>query len=114
MSHASKLLALKIVHTIIWGFYASILVFMYYLVLFYIINFTFWIAVFLVLLEAMIVLISGWKCPLTVYMERYVEKSEVGFDMFLPKWVAKYNKIGYSILFVLCLILAIYRITRLH
>ena len=112
MSNASKLLALKIVHTTIWVFYAFILVYMYYLILFKNIDFIFWIAVFLVLLEAVILLIYGWKCPLTVYMERYVEKSDVGFDIFLPKWIAKYNKIGYSTLFVLCLILAIYRITR--
>ena len=112
MSNASKLLALKIVHTTIWAFYASILVYMYYLVFLKKIDFTFWIAVFLVLLEATILLICEWKCPLTVYMERYVEKSDVGFDIFLPQWMAKYNKIGYSTLFVLCLILAIYRITR--
>ncbi|SPF42549.1 conserved membrane hypothetical protein [Candidatus Desulfosporosinus infrequens] len=111
MSNASKLLALKIVHTTIWVFYVSILVYMYYLVFLNKIDYTFWIAVFSVCLEATIVLIFGWKCPLTVYMERYVEKNEVCSDIFLPQWLAKYNKNGYSILFFLCLILAIYRIT---
>jgi hypothetical protein len=109
-----KVLMIKILHTAIWAFYIGILAYMYYLAIINKIDYTFWIAVFLVLLEGMIIIISGWMCPLTKYLKRFVENCEVGFDIFLPKWIAKYNKIGYSILFVLCLILAIYRLVTLN
>jgi hypothetical protein len=110
MNNHSKRLALKILHTMIWIFYNFVLFYMFYLGIIDKIDFTFWIAAFLVLLEGIIVFIFGWKCPLTEFQKKYVENPEIGFDIFLPKWLAKYNLIIYSILFVLSLLLAAYRL----
>jgi hypothetical protein len=47
-----------------------------------------WVAVGLVLIESIILIISGWTCPLTLLAERLgAERGSVS-DIFLPKWFA--------------------------
>jgi hypothetical protein len=47
-----------------------------------------WIAVGLVLSESVILMVSGWTCPLTLLAERLgTERGSVA-DIFLPKWFA--------------------------
>ena len=47
-----------------------------------------WIAVGLVLSESVILMLSGWTCPLTILAERLgTERGSVA-DIFLPKWFA--------------------------
>ncbi len=47
-----------------------------------------WVAVGLVLIESIVLIISGWTCPLTLLAERLgAERGSVS-DIFLPKWFA--------------------------
>jgi hypothetical protein len=47
-----------------------------------------WIAVGLVLIESVILMVSGWTCPLTLLAERLGTEGGSVADIFLPKWFA--------------------------
>ncbi|MDR3600920.1 MAG: hypothetical protein P4L49_10660 [Desulfosporosinus sp.] len=69
-----------------------------------------WIAIALVVFEGIILIINGWRCPLTRLGEKYNEQTNVGFDIFLPKWLAKHNKTIFTAIFSLAVIIVIYRL----
>ena len=69
-----------------------------------------WIAVALVVIEGTILLINGWRCPLTSLGEKFTDQANIGFDIFLPKWLAKNNKAIFTVLFSLGIIIVIYRL----
>jgi hypothetical protein len=68
------------------------------------------VAIGLVLLEGIILLIFNWRCPLTVAGYRYSDTKEVGFDIFIPKWIAKYNKFIFTIIFAAGFVLVFLRL----
>jgi hypothetical protein len=47
-----------------------------------------WIAVGLVLIESVVLMISGWTCPLTLLVERLGHEKGSVADLFLPLWFA--------------------------
>lgn len=110
MEVKSKLILIKLLHTAIWLFYALIILYTLYAAIIDRIDFYFIIVVCLVLVEGVVLLINGWRCPLTRIGKHYSKDVSVGFDIFLPKWLAKYNKTIFTIIFSVSIILAIYRI----
>lgn len=107
---SKKLLYIKIIHTIIWLFYVFIIGYILYASVYNIINLYLFIAIGFVVLEGIILLIFKWKCPLTVIGYKYSNNHEVGFDIFLPKWLAKNNKSIFSAIFAIGVIITIYRL----
>ncbi len=110
MKAKSKLILIKLLHTAIWLFYVLIILYTFYAAFIDRIDFYFLIAVCLVLLEGLILLKNGWRCPLTRIGAQYTRDVSVNFDIFLPKWLAKHNKSIFTIIFSASIILAIYRI----
>jgi len=47
-----------------------------------------WVAVGLLLLESVVLVLSGWTCPLTILAERHGEVRGSVTDIFLPTWFA--------------------------
>jgi hypothetical protein len=47
-----------------------------------------WTAVALFLIEGVVLIANGWKCPLTSYAERLGSTHGQVTDIFLPKWFA--------------------------
>jgi hypothetical protein len=48
-------------------------------------------------------------CPLTVIARKYSDSTKANFDIFLPNWLAKYNKLIYTSIFgvavlILCIV----------
>jgi hypothetical protein len=64
-----------------------------------------WIAVALLLIEGVILIANGWKCPLTSYAERLGSTHGRVTDIFLPKWVADRAFQVYGALFAVGLLL---------
>jgi hypothetical protein len=106
----SKLILIKLLHTAIWLFYVIVILYAFYAAIIDRIDIYFLIAICLVLFEGIILLINGWRCPLTRFGEKYSEDLSAGFDIFLPKWLAKHNKTIFTLIFLASIILAIYRI----
>lgn len=47
-----------------------------------------WVAVGLLLLESVVLVVSGWTCPLTILAQRQGALQGSVADIFLPRWLA--------------------------
>lgn len=54
----------------------------------------------LVLLEVLILVINRMRCPLTEVAARYTQDRRDNFDIYLPLWLARYNKQIFGSLFL--------------
>lgn len=108
-----KLFYLKLTHTIIWVFYVFLFFYILYAGVFNKIDIYLWIAIGFEIIEVAILAIFKGKCPLTILGYQYTNNPEIGFDIYLPKWLAKYNKIIYGTGFALVMILIIYRVIQM-
>ena len=109
LSNYRKLILIKLLHTAIWAVMAAAVFYILYAGIFDKIGLMVWLCVGLILIEALILLICKWRCPLTLIGERYTDKRDVGFDIFLPPWLAKYNKTIFTALYVVGLLLVLWR-----
>jgi polyferredoxin len=61
----------------------------------------------IVFVEILVLLFNGWQCPLTAIAARYTADRRANFDIYLPEWLARYNKeifgtlFGFGLLFTL-------------
>lgn len=105
MNTSQKLTLVKSIHTAIWVFFNLVLIYLYYTVLSSNINYLFWIGIGLFGLEMLVLLLYRWHCPLTFVARRYSDSPMDNFDIYLPLWLARYNKSIYSALLGFLLIL---------
>jgi hypothetical protein len=54
-----------------------------------------------VLIEVLVLVFNEMKCPLTGVAERYTAERADNFDIYLPLWVARYNKQVFGTLYLL-------------
>lgn len=71
------------------------------------INLWTWIGIGLVIGEGLVLLLFKMFCPLTVLARKYSDSDKDNFDIFLPEWLARHNKLIFTILYLIgvCLIL---------
>ncbi len=100
MNQSTALTAVKAAHTAIWAFFVACIFGAPVAAWFG--NFAL-AAVFVgfVALEALVLLVNKWSCPLTKVAARYTEQREENFDIYLPLWLAKYNKSIFTPLYLL-------------
>ncbi len=95
-----RLLLIKSLHTVVWAVFAgSILA---------IPAFTYtgrlsvaWSLIGFVLIEVLVLVANRMKCPLTDVAGRYTEDRRDNFDIYLPLWIARYNKPIFGSFYVL-------------
>ena len=93
------LTAIKILHTAVWAIMAgSILA----LPITAMMRRFRWSAVLtvLVLVECGVLAFNGGGCPLTDLAARYTAERADNFDIYLPLWLARYNKTIFGALFI--------------
>jgi hypothetical protein len=94
------LLLIKLVHTLVWAVFAASIVAIP------IANSTgsfhaaLWLSL-LVWLEVAILFANRMRCPLTGVAARYTDERADNFDIFLPEWLARNNKLIFGTLFAL-------------
>jgi hypothetical protein len=105
---ARALHAVKLIHTVVWAFFAtSILA----------IPAAAWIGAWkaagiliaLVSVECLVLVANRMRCPLTDVAARYTADRADNFDIYLPLWLARYNKHIFGPLFVVGLLVTFYR-----
>ena len=106
----SKLTVIKIVHTLIWLFFNAVLFYLFYAVVTDKIDKYVWIGIGLILMEGLVLLYFRMTCPLTIMARKYSDSPKDNFDIFLPNWLAKYNKLIYTTLFIVIICILIYRL----
>jgi hypothetical protein len=105
----NKLLIIKIAHTMIWLFFNVVIFYLLYAAITNHINKWVWVGVGLVFLEGLTLLLFKWMCPLTVMARNYSDSTADNFDIFLPQWLARHTKMIYTSLFLIALIILIFR-----
>jgi len=110
MNNNQKLNIVKSVHTLIWLAFNLILGYLFYATLTNNINYLFWIGLAIIILECILLIILNWTCPLTFIARKYSDSMKDNFDIFLPNWLAKHNKLIYSTLFVVLVLIYIFNI----
>ncbi len=101
---------IKWIHTLIWLFLASATFYILYSGVFDRITVYTWIAIGLILVEGIVLLIFKWNCPLTGLARKYSDSTKDNFDIYLPNWLAKYNKLIFTTIFIIGIVLVLIRI----
>lgn len=99
MDASRKLLAIKAFHTLVWAFFAACIVAIPLAVSTDNIRLAA-LLIALVLIEVVIIAFNRGSCPLTGVAARYTSDRADNFDIFLPVWLARYNKAIFGLLFV--------------
>jgi hypothetical protein len=110
MNKKSKLIILKIIHTILWIILIYFIGYIWYAGIFNKKNKLLGFSIALVVGEGVVLLTNGGKCPLTIMAKRIANKNESVFDIYLPKWIAKYNIPVFTIISIIGIILVIIRV----
>ncbi|MCJ7450877.1 MAG: hypothetical protein MUO39_00165 [Steroidobacteraceae bacterium] len=96
---ACRLRAVRLLHTAVWAVFAGCIVAIPVLA---------WqerfgvaaILAVLVLGEVVVLWLNQWSCPLTSIAARYTDDRRANFDIYLPEWLARYNKQIFGPLYV--------------
>lgn len=107
-NHQRRLRAVKVAHTVVWAFFASCIV---------AIPAAAWagrlevagVLIGVVAVEVVVLLAYGWRCPLTGVAARYTDDRRDNFDIYLPLWLARYNKLIFGVLYVLGIVATLVR-----
>lgn len=96
----AALAGIKMLHTLIWMFFVSCIV---AIPIVGMRNEFRWAGMLtgLVLVECGVILVNRGRCPLTDWASRYTEERGDNFDIYLPVWLARWNKTIFGTLFVL-------------
>ena len=106
----SKLTVIKVIHTLIWIFFTVVFFYMSYAVIINKIDRYVWIGITLFLIEVIVLLIFKSSCPLTIIARRYSNSTKDNFDIYLPDWLARNNKIIYAFFAIIFICGLVYRI----
>ena len=99
MTFAASLRAIKLLHTAVWAFFAGCIVAIPILAL----TGRYTAALVLigvVMIEVIILVINGLRCPLTGVAATYTNDRSDNFDIYLPLWLARHNKVIFGLLFL--------------
>jgi hypothetical protein len=110
MTSQQKLTIIKYSHTAVWLFYNIVIFYLLYAVIADKIDKWVWIGFGLILAEGLILIIFKNICPITVVARKFSNSTKENFDIFLPIWLARYNKIIYSSIVLIIFCILIYRV----
>lgn len=86
-----SLFAIRLVHTIAWAVFAGAIIAIPPVIFLGYRRLAIWLSL-LVWLEVGILAVNGLRCPLTSVAARYTANRAPNFDIFLPEWLARWNK----------------------
>ena len=91
--------AIKIVHTIVWATFAGCIFAIPIASLYGDNNTASWLAA-IVFVEVAVLALNKWRCPLTSLAARYTTDRGANFDIYLPEWLAKHNKVIFGMIYL--------------
>ena len=57
--------------------------------------------------EVVVLMLNNMRCPLTAVAARYTDDRRDNFDIYLPEWLARYNKLIFGTLYFAGLVFAL-------
>ena len=112
MNDETKLTVIKIIHTFIWVCFNFVIFYMLYAVIANKLDYWLWIGYGLFILEGITLMAFKFFCPLTVMARKYSSSPKANFDIYLPNWLAKYNKLIYISILIIIIIITIYQLSK--
>jgi hypothetical protein len=100
---------IKLAHTVAWAFFAGCIL---------LVPVFGWLERYsaagvlslIVMLEVLVLAANGWSCPLTAVAASYTDDRRDNFDIYLPLWLARHNKVVFGTLFVAGLAFVLLRV----
>ena len=102
-------MVIKLIHTVILGIFVAVIFYVVYSGITDSVTIYTWIGIGLIIGEGFTLLIFKMFCPLTLIARKYSDSQKDNFDIFLPNWLAKHNKVIFTSIFVIGLIAVLYR-----
>lgn len=109
MTKNAKLVFIKIVHTIIWSGFNIVIFYMLFAAVTNRLDLWLWLGYALILGECLVLLIFRSSCPLTIVARRYSNSNANNFDIYLPNWIAKNNKLIYSMIVLVTIFITLFQ-----
>lgn len=97
--NAAALRAVRLVHTLAWAVFATSIVLLPVCAWIRRFDLASWL-VGVVFVEVLVLLVNDWRCPLTAVAARYTSNRRANFDIYLPEWLARHNKVIFGTLYV--------------
>ena len=94
----TALIAVKVAHTVAWAFFVGCILAIPVVSWRGDHETTAWL-IGIVMLEVAVLLINGWRCPLTSLAARFTDERHDNFDIYLPLWLARHNKLIFGMVF---------------
>jgi len=93
------LTAIKALHTMVWALLAGAIVALPFLAIHGAFR---WGAILsvVILAECVVLIANGWRCPMTDWAAKYTADRSPNFDIYMPSWLARYNKTVFGSLFL--------------
>jgi hypothetical protein len=95
----SALVAVKLAHTAVWAFFVSCILALPILAVLRRFDWAVVLSAF-VLVECGVLALNSGRCPLTDVAARYTPDRAANFDIYLPLWLARHNKVIFGVAFV--------------
>ena len=102
----TKLRLIKLLHTVIWVFFAGCIVAGLYFATVGDYRKSFTLSG-IVALEVAVLFVNRMRCPLTLWAAHYTKNRSHNFDIFLPEWLAHYNKLIFGGLYMAAIVIAL-------
>jgi len=91
--------AIKGLHTIVWALFAGCILAIPIASFYGDKHAVFWLAA-IVFVEVAVLALNKWRCPLTSLAARYTTDRGANFDIYLPEWLAKHNKVIFGTIYL--------------
>ncbi|MFZ0339118.1 MAG: hypothetical protein WAL45_13875 [Terracidiphilus sp.] len=93
------LTTIKALHTVVWALLAGAIVALPFLAGQGAFR---WAAILsaAILIECVVLLANGWRCPMTDLAAKYTDDRSPNFDIYMPNWLARHNKTIFGSLFL--------------
>jgi hypothetical protein len=96
----TPLTVIKTVHTVVWGFFVAAIIGVPVSAQLGRFDWA-WGLAGLVMVEVLVLVANRMHCPLTPMAARFTEDRRPNFDIYLPEWLARWNKEIFGPLYVL-------------
>ncbi|MBK8727009.1 MAG: hypothetical protein IPL96_13450 [Holophagaceae bacterium] len=104
----SALVLVKVVHTIVWAFFAGCILAIPVASGLGRHDGAAWLSA-VVAIEVAVLLLNRMRCPLTAVAARYTGDRRDNFDIYLPEWLARHNQAIFGTLYLAGMLFALVR-----
>ena len=110
MKQSKKLVTIKLFHTLIWLLFVGAIFYILYSGIFNKLTYFTWIAIGSVIGEGIVLVLFKMYCPLTIMARKYSNSDKDNFDIYLPNWLARNNKLIFTTIYLIGLVIVILRV----